>query len=133
MHFFCFFQLIDYLKPIGYNNTYEVYKMNEEIFLLQLKALSDPTRWEIINKLTENTLCACQILSDLAITQPTLSHHMKVLCDSNLVISTRSGNWNHYTLNTESFRQLSLFFGSISLKEISKACENTKCVTDTSK
>ena len=107
--------------------------MNEDLFLLQLKALSDPTRLKIINKLTENTLCACQILIDLAITQPTLSHHMKVLNDSNLVITTKSGNWNHYKINTESFRQLSHFFETISLKEISTSCENVNCQNESSK
>ena len=43
------------------------------------KALADPTRLEIVDMLSCGELCACKILERFQITQPTLSHHMKIL------------------------------------------------------
>ena len=44
-------------------------------------------------------LCACVILEKFNITQPTLSHHMKSLCDSELVIGRKEGKWMYYSLS----------------------------------
>ncbi len=69
--------------------------------LLKLKALSDETRLNIINLLSEEPLCACDILESFKITQPTLSYHMKLLTSSGLVSSEKDGKWTYYTLNKE--------------------------------
>lgn len=66
-----------------------------------MKALSDETRVKILSMLSENELCACNILRELEITQPTLSYHMKVLCDSGLVNFRQDGIWMKYTVNTD--------------------------------
>ena len=53
-------------------------------------------------------MCACRLLEQFGITQPTLSHHMKVLCDCGLVNVRKEGKWSHYSLNCETltaFRQ----------------------------
>ena len=53
-------------------------------------------------------MCACRLLEQFSITQPTLSHHMKVLCDCGLVNVRKEGKWIHYSLNCETltaFRQ----------------------------
>lgn len=71
-----------------------------------LKALSDPNRLEIMNLLSDSELCACRILETLNITQPTLSHHMKVLSDAGLVDVHRHGRWSHYSVNTGSLDHL---------------------------
>ena len=47
-------------------------------------------------------LCACDILEEFELTQPTLSYHMKILTDSGLVSARKDGLWTRYTLNTES-------------------------------
>jgi ArsR family transcriptional regulator len=49
------------------------------------KALSDETRLKIIDMLSCDELCACDILEEFAITQPTLSYHMKMMTESGLV------------------------------------------------
>lgn len=72
----------------------------EDIVLIS-KALSDKNRVEIIKLLSEKELCACHLLEHFDITQPTLSHHMKQLKDSGLVIVTKKGTWNHYHINKE--------------------------------
>ncbi|MBG0766870.1 ArsR/SmtB family transcription factor [Sphaerochaeta halotolerans] len=74
--------------------------------LLKLKALSDTTRLDIINLLSSGPLCACDILESFQITQPTLSYHMKLLTESGLVSSERTGKWMHYTLNCSELEDL---------------------------
>lgn len=73
----------------------------DEIELSQLfKALSDANRIQIVEKVAQqDDICACKLLEDLAISQPTLSHHMKVLCESGLVTCRKEGKWMHYSLN----------------------------------
>ena len=65
------------------------------------KALSDENRLQIVEMLTDGELCACKILEKFSITQPTLSHHMKILCDSGLVKGRKQGKWTHYSISKE--------------------------------
>ena len=65
------------------------------------KALSDPNRLRIVQLLTDGEQCGCELLDQMQITQPTLSHHMKMLEDSGLVSSVRKGKWSHYSLNVD--------------------------------
>lgn len=67
------------------------------------KALCDPNRLLILETLQSGEKCACKILEDLKIGQPTLSHHMKILCDSGFVDSRREGKWMHYSINKQGF------------------------------
>lgn len=68
-------------------------------YALYLKALGDETRVKIYDMLSEGELCACNILEEFHITQPTLSYHMKILCDSGLVNSRKDGVWMKYSIN----------------------------------
>ena len=74
-----------------------------------IKALSDVNRMKIINILTNGEMCACKILEDFDIKQPTLSHHMKVLTECGLVISRKEGKWMHYKLNVEKIKDFQKF------------------------
>ena len=64
------------------------------------KALSDPNRLRIVQLLTDGEQCGCELLEQMQITQPTLSHHMKALEGCGLVSSRRKGKWSHYSLNS---------------------------------
>lgn len=77
------------------------------------KALGDPNRLKIIKLLTNGELCACRLLEAFNITQPTLSHHMKILSDVNLVLVRKDGKWSHYSINQEVFKDLNSFFEEI--------------------
>lgn len=68
-----------------------------------LKALADETRLEIVDLLLRDTLCACDILENFHISQPTLSYHMKILTDCGLVEGCRDGAWIRYSLKPETF------------------------------
>lgn len=64
-----------------------------------LKALGDPNRLKIIDILSCGEECACTILEHFDFTQPTLSHHMKILMECGLVASRKEGTWIKYTLD----------------------------------
>ncbi|WP_420839220.1 ArsR/SmtB family transcription factor [Clostridium yunnanense] len=74
-----------------------------------IKALSDANRLKIIDILSCGEKCACDILENFDFTQPTLSHHMKVLMECGLVNSRKEGLWNHYSLNATNCNKLMLF------------------------
>ncbi len=65
------------------------------------KAMSDDTRLQIIDLLSCEELCACDILGYFSISQSTLSYHMNYLIDSELVVSRKVGSWVKYSLNNE--------------------------------
>lgn len=70
------------------------------------KALSDENRLHILELLQGGERCACVLLENLHLSQPTLSHHMKILCDAGLVTGRKEGKWVYYTLNRETAREL---------------------------
>lgn len=84
-------------------------------YALFMKALSDETRIKIFDMLSQGELCACNILEKFNITQPTLSYHMKTLCDSGLVDSRKDGVWMKYSINRDNLEVIKELFSSISL------------------
>jgi ArsR family transcriptional regulator, arsenate/arsenite/antimonite-responsive transcriptional repressor len=78
-----------------------------------MKALSDETRIKIFEMISHDELCACKILEEFNITQPTLSYHMKILCESGLVMSRKDGNMTKYSINQESLKDLKKFIDII--------------------
>lgn len=87
--------------------------MNEK-YIQIFKALSDDIRLEILEMVSKKRLCACEILERFNITQPTLSHHMKTLCDSGLVLSEKCGKWNYYQVNPELIKSVCTYFNTLS-------------------
>ena len=83
-----------------------------EVSLL-CKALSDLNRIRIIQWLTCGELCGCELLEQMRITQPTLSHHMKVLEGCGLVSSRKKSKWNHYSLNRDQWAAFRDYIESI--------------------
>ena len=63
------------------------------------KAFSDENRLQILELLRSGEKCACKLLEDLQISQSTLSHHMKLLCDAGVVQGRREGKWVHYSID----------------------------------
>jgi ArsR family transcriptional regulator, arsenate/arsenite/antimonite-responsive transcriptional repressor len=80
-----------------------------------LKALADPARLRIVGFLRRpdakccalpDRVCACDLESLLGLSQPAVSHHMKLLVQAGLVEATRQGRWMWYRLKPEAFRAL---------------------------
>lgn len=74
-----------------------------------IKAISDPRRLQIIDMLSCGEMCAVDILEHFNFSQPTLSHHMKVLIENNLVGLRKEGIWNYYSLNLIQCNKVVLF------------------------
>lgn len=75
------------------------------------KALSDSNRLQIVQMLSDGEKCGCKLLEAFDITQPTLSHHMKILCESGLVNSRKEGKWHHYSINRELLKKFNEYIG----------------------
>lgn len=69
------------------------------------KALCDGNRLQILELLRTGEKCACVLLEDLKISQSTLSYHMKILCDSGIVVGRAEGKWTHYSISAEGSRR----------------------------
>ena len=73
------------------------------------KAFCDENRLMILKLLKDEEKCACVLLESLNIVQSTLSHHMKILCESGIINVRKEGKWMHYSLSKngcESARKL---------------------------
>lgn len=62
------------------------------------KAFCDENRLMILEMLRSGEKCACSLLDEMHIGQSTLSHHMKILCDSGIVLSRKEGKWTYYSI-----------------------------------
>jgi ArsR family transcriptional regulator len=65
----------------------------------RFKALADPTRVAIINSLSAaDEVCVCHMTEAFELSQPTISHHLRILREAGLVESSRRGTWAYYRL-----------------------------------
>ena len=69
------------------------------------KAFCDENRIRILRLLLSGEKCACKLLEEIDISQPTLSHHMKILCDSGIVNARKEGKWTHYSISQEGIEE----------------------------
>lgn len=81
------------------------------------QVFSDPKRLKIIHMLSNGELCACKILEEFHISQPTLSHDMKLLSDIGIVYSRKQGKWTHYSLNMEKMNEIYKTVGKLMIPE----------------
>lgn len=93
---------------------------NYKQYALYLKALGDETRIKIFHMLSNGELCACDILEEFHITQPTLSYHMKILSNSGLINSRKDGIWMRYSINKKSLEELKNLFDGIGVELLKK-------------
>lgn len=75
--------------------------MEHELLSIRLKALTDPNRRKILKLLQQEAKCACEILPHFEFTQPTLSHHMKILEQAGFVSVEKRKSWHYYKLHEE--------------------------------
>ncbi len=101
------------------------YTLNSRVF----KAFCDENRLMILEMLQTGEKCACHLLDQMNISQSTLSHHMKILCESGIVVSRKEGKWTYYSISSEGseyavelLKQLTEVNNQIDL-------DNTKCRT----
>lgn len=79
--------------------------MDSKKVAVMFKAFCDENRLHILELLRNGEMCACNILEEMHITQPTLSHHMKILCDAGIVSGRKEGKWMHYSISKEGLKE----------------------------
>jgi ArsR family transcriptional regulator len=80
-----------------------------------LKALADPVRLRLLSVVASHTggeACVCDISAGITVSQPTVSHHLKVLRNAGLLASERRGSWVYYRVIPEALQQLSTLLGA---------------------
>ena len=88
------------------------------------KALSDPSRVKLISLIAaseDGEACACDLTEPVGLSQPTVSHHMRILVDAGLVAREQRGKWAYFSINPEAASRLT---GLVDLKE---APRDNKC------
>lgn len=76
---------------------------------IMFKAFCDENRLQILQLLRDGEKCACRLLEEMQISQPTLSHHMKILCDSGVVTGRKEGKWMHYSISEQGLEEIMYF------------------------
>src|SRR5215475_3362237 len=78
------------------------------------KALGDPVRLALVDVLRKHAgkVCVCELVPLFDLSQPTVSHHLKVLRDAGIVSSERMGLWAFYYVNPEALEELSAWLSS---------------------
>lgn len=89
------------------------YRKTENLF----KAIADENRLQIMDILKDGEKCACKILEALQISQPTLSHHMKILCDAELVSGRKEGKWMYYSISKIGIESAKAYLKELKISE----------------
>src|SRR3954454_25341779 len=78
------------------------------------KALGDPIRMQLVDVLRKHAgkVCVCDLVPLFDLSQPTVSHHLKVLRDAGIVGSERRGLWTSYYVNPDSLEELSAWLSN---------------------
>jgi ArsR family transcriptional regulator, arsenate/arsenite/antimonite-responsive transcriptional repressor len=104
------FSVVDVSACAPAGLTAPINRLEAEQLASLLKAIADPTRIQIISYLNASPgaeACACNLTEPLALSQPTVSHHLKVLADAGLVSREKRGTWAWYRVNQERWTEIS--------------------------
>ena len=98
-----------------------VYEERAKVF----KALCDERRQRILELLHGGEKCACVLIDEMDMPQSSLSYHMKILCDSGIVISREEGKWTHYQISKQgSEKAIELLKDITAVAENNNGCNN---------
>jgi ArsR family transcriptional regulator, arsenate/arsenite/antimonite-responsive transcriptional repressor len=85
----------------------------------QFKALSDPTRLSIVNSLANREECCVCEFQHLGLSQPTISHHLKILREAGLIeVARKRGTWTFYRLVPAAVESLAFALGGSAKPEM---------------
>jgi ArsR family transcriptional regulator, arsenate/arsenite/antimonite-responsive transcriptional repressor len=88
-----------------------------------LKALADPTRLRLVSMVAAHEggeACVCDLTDPLGLTQPTISHHLKILLDAGIFTREKRGKWAYYAIVPGALDALSAVLSKDSSKDSSK-------------
>jgi ArsR family transcriptional regulator, arsenate/arsenite/antimonite-responsive transcriptional repressor len=81
-----------------------------------LKALADPVRLRLLSLVAshgDGEACVCDLNDAFDLSQPTISHHLKVLHEAGLLDRSKRGVWVYYRINSEALANLSTLLGGV--------------------
>ncbi len=84
-----------------------------DLLTSRFRALSDPLRLRILDRLRGGERCVCELTEALDAAQSLLSFHLKVLKDAGLVIDRRDGRWMHYAVDADALAEIDAFLGAL--------------------
>jgi ArsR family transcriptional regulator len=92
-------------EPVAYP---DVERQQAERMAEIAKALADPVRLQLVDVLRKHAgkVCVCELVPLFDLSQPTVSHHLKVLRDAGIVSSERRGLWAYYYVNPDAIKEL---------------------------
>src|ERR671934_2278882 len=93
-------------EPVAYP---EIERAHAERMAQVAKALGDPIRMQLVDVLRKHAgeVCVCELVPLFDLSQPTVSHHLKILRQAGIVGSERRGLWAYYYVNAEALEELS--------------------------
>jgi ArsR family transcriptional regulator len=93
-------------EPVAYP---EIERVEAERMAAIAKALGDPIRMQLVDVLRKHAgqVCVCELVPLFELSQPTVSHHLKVLREAGIVGSERRGLWAYYYVNPEAMEEVS--------------------------
>jgi ArsR family transcriptional regulator, arsenate/arsenite/antimonite-responsive transcriptional repressor len=98
-----------------------------DLLTRRFKALSDPLRLHILDRLRGGERCVCELTDALEAGQSLLSFHLKTLKDAGLVTDRRDGRWMHYALDAEALAEMDAFLGSLRRRTRERAWKPVCC------
>ena len=98
-------------EPVVYP---EIEREHAERMATVAKALGDPIRMQLVDVLRQHAgkVCVCELVPLFDLSQPTVSHHLKVLREAGIVGSERRGLWAYYYVNGNAVKELSAWLSS---------------------
>ncbi len=93
--------------------------MPDKDIVKMLKALADPNRLTILEMIGNDELCSCKLLENLDISQPTISHHLRILSESGLIVGRKEAQWIHYSINRENLAKVRDYIAGAFIRPIS--------------
>jgi ArsR family transcriptional regulator len=84
----------------------------QERLATAFKALADPTRVGIVNRLARSgEVCVCTLTAEFDLSQPTISHHLRILREAGLIDAAKRGKWSYYRVRPETIASLATALG----------------------
>ena len=98
-------------EPVAYP---DIQREQAERMAAVAKALGDPIRMQLVDVLRRHAgrVCVCELVPLFDLSQPTVSHHLKVLREAGIVGSERRGLWAYYYVNPDSIEEVSAWLGN---------------------
>ncbi len=87
--------------------------LQNEALLQRFQAVSEETRFQIVQLLAGGERCVCELQAELDAAQSRLSFHLKKLKEAGVVADRRDGRWVHYSLVPEALEEMRAFLGEV--------------------